>query len=110
MLERLCSHNAHFPNHVLSRQTESWPGTRFWERPGVPGCLYSMQHARTLTILLELDPRTSPGAVAQPLPALAHGNLFRPEDGQDRFCGVLGIHAAGEKTASPIPEVDGGDG
>jgi hypothetical protein len=48
--------------------------------------------------------------VAQPLPALAHGNLFRPEDGQDWLCGVLGIHGAGKKTASPIPEVDGRDG
>jgi len=48
--------------------------------------------------------------VAQPLPALAHGNVFRLEDGQDRLCGVLGIHGAGKKTASPIPEVDGGDG
>jgi hypothetical protein len=44
------------------------------------GCLYSIPHARTLTFLLELDPRASLGSVAQPLSALAHGNLFRPMD------------------------------
>jgi hypothetical protein len=44
--------------------------------------------------------------MAQPLSALAHGNVFRPEDGQDRLCGVLGIHGAGKKTASPFFEVD----
>jgi hypothetical protein len=48
--------------------------------------------------------------MAQPLPALAHGNLFRPEDGQDRLCGVLGIHAAGKKTAAALFEVDSRDG
>jgi hypothetical protein len=48
--------------------------------------------------------------MAQPLPALAHGNLFRTEDGQDRLCGVLGIHAAGKKTAPALPEVDFRDG
>src|SRR6476646_7844637 len=74
------------------------------------GCLYSIPHARTLTILLELNPRASPGPVAQPLPALAHGDLFRPEDGQDRLCGVLGIHAAGKKAAPALPEVDFRDG
>jgi hypothetical protein len=72
--------------------------------------LYSIPHARALTIFLELNPRPSPGPVAQPLSALAHGNLFRPEDGQDRFCGVLGIHGAGKKTAAPLPEMDRGDG
>jgi hypothetical protein len=48
--------------------------------------------------------------MAQPLPALAHGNLFRTEDGQDRLCGVLGIHAAGKKTATALSEVDFRDG
>jgi hypothetical protein len=48
--------------------------------------------------------------VAQPLPALAHGNLFRPENGQDRLCGVLGIHVSREKTAAAFFELDGGDG
>src|SRR6476646_1741948 len=74
------------------------------------GCLYSIPHARTVTIFLELDPRTSICPVAQPLPALAHGDLFRPEDGQDRLCGVLGIHAAGTKTAAALFEVDIRDG
>jgi hypothetical protein len=58
---------------------------------------------------MELNPRTSAGSVAQPLSALAHGNLFRPEDGQDWLCGVLGIYGAGTKAAAPIPEVDGRD-
>lgn len=48
--------------------------------------------------------------MAQPLPALAHGNLFRLEDGQDRLCGILGVHGTGKKTATPLPEMDGGDG
>ena len=76
----------------------------------MPGYLYSISHARTLTIFLELDPRASLCPVAQPLPALAHGNLFRPEDGQDRLCGVLGIHAEGKKTATALFEVDFRDG
>jgi hypothetical protein len=74
------------------------------------GCLYSIAHAGTVTIFMELNPRTSAGSVAQPLSALAHGNLFRAENGQDRLCGVLGIHGAGKKAAAPIPEVDGRDG
>jgi hypothetical protein len=72
--------------------------------------LYSIPHARTLAIFLELDPRASICPVAQPLLALAHGNLFRPEDGQDRLCGVLGIHAARKKTAAALSEVDFRDG
>ena len=83
---------------------------RFRKRQVRPGCLYSIPHARTLTILLELNPWSSLCPVAQPLPALAHGNLFRPEDGQDRICGVLGIHATGKKTATALPEVDFRDG
>jgi hypothetical protein len=74
------------------------------------GCLYSIANAGTVTIFMELNPRTSAGSVAQPLSALAHGNLFRAENGQDRLCGVLGIHGAGKKAAAPIPEVDGRDG
>ena len=66
--------------------------------------------ARTSTIFLERNPRTSLCPVAQPLPALAHGNLFRPEDGQDWLCRILGVHGAGEEAASPLPEVDGRDG
>lgn len=80
--------------------------TGLQEREGQAGCLYSIPHARTLTLLLELNPRTSLCSLAQPLPALAHGNLLRPEDGQDRICGILGIHAAGKKTATSLPEVD----
>src|SRR5207302_9788468 len=86
--------------------THRYPETGFWEAPRPAGCLYSIPHARTLTIFLELDTWTSVCPVAQPLSALAHGNLFRPEDGQDRLCGVLGIHAAGKKTATALPEVD----
>jgi len=76
----------------------------------MPGCLYSIPHARTFTIFLELNPWTSLCPVAQPLPALAHGDLFRPEDGQDRLCGVLGIHAAGKKAVAALFEMDRRDG
>src|SRR5258708_4271322 len=76
----------------------------------MPGCLYSIPHARTLTIPMELNSRASLCSVAQPLPALAHGNLFRPEDGQDWLCGVLGVHGAREKTTAPLPEMDRRDG
>ncbi len=93
-----------------STHSVSDPETGFWEAPKPAGCLYSIPHARTLTFLLELNPRTSLCAVAQPLPALAHGDLFRPEDGQDRLCGVLGIHAAGTKAATALFEVDFRDG
>lgn len=48
--------------------------------------------------------------MAQPLSALAHGDLFRPQDGQDRVCRILGIHGARKKTTAPIPEMDGRDG
>jgi len=76
----------------------------------MPGCLYSIPHARTFTIFLELNPWTSLCPVAQPLPAVAHGNLFRAEDGQDRIRGVLGVHAAGKKAAAALFEVDLRDG
>jgi hypothetical protein len=88
------------------RQPPVMRPSRRWETSGSADCLYSIPHARTFTILLELDPWTSPCPVAQPLSALAHGNVFRPEDGQDRLCGILGIHGTGTKTASPIFEVD----
>jgi hypothetical protein len=96
-----------------SQLSEIWrlpTGLRCFIAGRMPGCLYSIPHARTLTIFLELNPRTSLCPMAQPLPALAHGNLFRTEDGQDRLCGVLGIHAAGKKTAPALPEVDFRDG
>ena len=81
-------------------------GQRCFVAAGMPVVYTQSTNERTVTVLVELNPWASPGPVAQPLPALAHGNLFRLENGQDWLCGVLGIHGAGKKTATPLPEVD----
>jgi hypothetical protein len=65
-----------------------------------------IERAPTASLFLELNPRTSFCPVAQPLSALAHGNLLRPQDGQDRLCRVLGLHGTGKKTTASLPEVD----
>ena len=69
-------------------------------------CYTFRLHASTTSFLVELNPRTSAGSLAQPLSALAHGNLLRPENGQDRICGVLGIYGAGKKATTPLSQVD----
>src|SRR5579872_7050635 len=56
------------------------------------------------------QPRPSPGAVAQPLPALAHGNLQRRQNAADRLPGVLGLHVAGTAQPEAFFGVDYGDG
>lgn len=48
--------------------------------------------------------------MAQSISALAHGNLLRPENGQDRFSGILGIHDPGKKTAAALSKLDRRDG
>ena len=59
---------------------------------------------------MALDPRTPPGPLAQPLSALAHGDLFGAEDGQNRLPGILGIHVPGTKTVAALSEMDRRDG
>src|SRR5437588_12757960 len=80
------------------------------EQPGEGACAperakparYTHNDAPTAPLLLECNSRPPSCALAKPLPALAHGDLLRPEDGQDRLCGVLGLHVPGEKTVAPL--------
>ena len=48
--------------------------------------------------------------MAQPLSSLAHGNVLRVKNGQDRLSGVLGIHDSRTETAQTFFELDGRDG
>src|SRR6266852_7162132 len=47
--------------------------------------LYLSHHAPAHTLSVERDARPPSDSLAQPLSALAHGNLLRPQDGQDRL-------------------------
>src|SRR5258708_30938271 len=55
---------------------------------------------------MERIARQPSGPLAQPLSPLAHGNLFRPEDGQNRILRVLGIPVPRTQTAPAIPGLD----
>src|SRR5207302_643663 len=68
--------------------------------------LYSLHHAPTYPFSMERNARPSSGALAQPVSALAHGDLFRAQDGQNRLCGILGIHVPGTKTVKALLEMD----
>src|ERR1700682_1903375 len=68
------------------------------------------EHAPSLTFHVERDPRTPSCAVAQSLSSLAHGNLCRTQDGQNRLSGILGIHVPRTPPIDALPQMDGGDG
>ena len=57
----------------------------------------SHRHALPCPFSLERDQRPPAGAVAKPLPLVAHRDLLRSEDDADRLPGVLGIHVAGAR-------------
>jgi hypothetical protein len=61
-----------------------------------PGILQKA-HALYSSLSLERNPRASAGAVAQPISAVANGNLLRRQDAADPLPGVLGIRLEGEK-------------
>src|SRR5215469_1351694 len=60
------------------------------------GCLdiLTVTDAQHSSLHLEFGARTSAGAVAQPLPALAYRNLHRHQDAKHRVPGVLWISMA----------------
>lgn len=64
------------------------------------------QHVAHSPIHVERDSRPSPGAVAQPVPALADRDLLRRQDDADRVFRVLGIPVAGAQAALALPRVD----
>src|SRR5215471_8788532 len=67
-------------------------------------------HALHLTFHLERHPRTPARALAQPVPAVAHGDLLRREDAADPLHRVLGLYVARALEPVAISEVVGGNG
>src|SRR5438067_9963840 len=59
---------------------------------------------------LERHPRLPPHSLAQSLSEVAHRDLLRPQDEQDRLPGILGIHVARARQPATLPAMDGGDG
>src|SRR5579875_781384 len=61
-------------------------------------------------IPVERPPRPSPGAVAQPLSALANRDLYRHQDAEHRLPGVLWISVARAQRAGALLAMDRRDG
>ena len=102
---------------VCFRMTELLTGARLGKpRAGrrTPGAACSLVILITSCAIFSAFSGTQPEdtvwPLAQPLPALAHGNILRLEDGQDRFRGVLGIHDPRAQAAAPLSQMDGGHG
>jgi len=80
------------------------------ERHG--NCRYTRTNSDAVhsSISVERNPRTSPHAMAQPISALASGDLLRGKDATNRLSRLLGVHVAGAQQSLAIPEMDGWDG
>lgn len=65
-----------------------------------------LEDATASSVFVEFNARASSGSMAQPVFALAHGNVFRAQNGQDRLFGILGLSVPRTETAWPLSEVD----
>src|SRR5579863_5938419 len=98
-----------FPRPNTEDPTPSDTALAFLRAPACPLCL-SCAHAHDAPILVECNPRPSPGSVAESLSSMAHRNLHRRENDPDRLPGILGIHVARATRTLAVSEVDRGDG